>query len=987
MVAAATARHKGAPTEDFANGGRDSKLPPRESVEASSTARKAAGALFEREAELAATEAATSRARGGSGGLLLIEGPAGIGKSRLLEAACENAAEAGMTVLDAHGSELERGFSFGVVLQLLGGRVGDAADDEDLFEGPARFARRVFEDARPNGRGGADTTFPIYHGLHWLVAHLAERAPLALAVDDVHWADDESLAFLAYVAARCRELPLLLVLTSRLGEPVSPHAASVLDELRIGPAATVLHPAPLSPAASARRVRQALPDASDQFCSACGDAAGGNPLYLRELITAAVERGLDPRAETAGEISTLSPDSVSRQVVSRMRRLPAPAPELAGALSVLGPGAALRHAAAMCEIDLDAAGRAADDLAQADILTPGIAPRFAHPVVAAAVYGDMPASQRGRLHLRAARLLHEEARAPEAVSAQLLRAAPCGEQWVPEVLIDAADRARSRGTPRTAVRYLRRALDDGTDAAARGEILARLGLAEAEAGEGTGAETLLSGVELISEPRQRAEAMLDLTMVLLHGGQYPRAGRVAERGLSEIGDGEADELRDRLAVVRTLSELWTNIGDPAGTPARVDAARDLAREVRGRAANALLANCAATLAFCGADAATIAAAAREALPGTEPSEDPYDSYTFPLAAFLLAIAGSPEDGEAVMSATVDWAMRRGSILELGAAMHVRSIARYRRGRIVESVADAERAADAGGSGWGATLPLAHAQLALGRLELGDVEGASGALELPGGEQRWAGHVAYGAYLVARAEVLRARGEPEAALEQFELAGRLGEMVGVSMPALLPWRLGASAILVDRGEREHAAELAERQLEDARAYGAAGPIGAALRGLARTRGGADAVELLRESADLLDDAPDRLERARSLVELGAAMRRSGSRRNARDVLRQGLDAAYGCGAVALAELARAELRAAGGRLRRDALSGPEALTPSERRVAELALDGMTNREIAQHLFVTKRTVEMHLSGAYGKLRIGSREELGPALDSRSPALAE
>jgi DNA-binding CsgD family transcriptional regulator len=116
----------------------------------------------------------------------------------------------------------------------------------------------------------------------------------------------------------------------------------------------------------------------------------------------------------------------------------------------------------------------------------------------------------------------------------------------------------------------------------------------------------------------------------------------------------------------------------------------------------------------------------------------------------------------------------------------------------------------------------------------------------------------------------------------------------------------------------------------------------------------------------------------VVDLGAALRRNGRRAEARSTLLAGLDAAHACAAHQLAERARAELRAAGARPHRERLHGPDALTASERRVSELAADGLTNRQIAQALFVTTKTVEMHLNHAYGKLGISRREELRPVL---------
>jgi ATP/maltotriose-dependent transcriptional regulator MalT len=152
------------------------------------------------------------------------------------------------------------------------------------------------------------------------------------------------------------------------------------------------------------------------------------------------------------------------------------------------------------------------------------------------------------------------------------------------------------------------------------------------------------------------------------------------------------------------------------------------------------------------------------------------------------------------------------------------------------------------------------------------------------------------------------------------------------------------------------------------------------------GGEQGLNDLREAADLAAKAGARLEHARALVELGAALRRANQRTAAREPLRTGLDLAHRSGATRLAQRARDELLAAGARPRREALTGLEALTTSERRVAELAATGRSNPEIAQALFVTLNTVEGHLRHAYQKLSISSRDQLPDALRSAAPGTA-
>jgi len=202
------------------------------------------------------------------------------------------------------------------------------------------------------------------------------------------------------------------------------------------------------------------------------------------------------------------------------------------------------------------------------------------------------------------------------------------------------------------------------------------------------------------------------------------------------------------------------------------------------------------------------------------------------------------------------------------------------------------------------------------------------------------------------------------------------------------RSGAAFALLRLGERERARELAQDELADVRAFGAPRALGVASRVAGLAAGGDDGTRLLGESVATLRGSPAVLERARSLVEWGAALRRAGRRAAAREPLVEALDLAARCGAAPLAARAREELRAAGARPRREWRTGAEALTPGELRVVRLAAGGRTNREIAHELYVTLKTVEGHLSRAYAKLGIAGRAQLAEVLDgekTRVPTL--
>jgi DNA-binding CsgD family transcriptional regulator len=276
------------------------------------------------------------------------------------------------------------------------------------------------------------------------------------------------------------------------------------------------------------------------------------------------------------------------------------------------------------------------------------------------------------------------------------------------------------------------------------------------------------------------------------------------------------------------------------------------------------------------------------------------------------------------------------------------------------------------------MPVAFGLLAEILVERGELDEAAATLTEAGADGTLPESFGVFSLLFARAKLRLAEGDFQAAASDALASGRALEVVGFRNPALARWRGQAALALLAGGDAPEARRLALEELALARRWGSALALGPALRVSGLARGGKAGLALLRESCDVLDSAPALLERARSQVELGSALRRTGQRVEARTVLRPAGDLARRCGAMPLAERAQEELLAAGAKPRSRALSGVEALTPSERRVAAMAAEGMGNREIAQALFVTLRTVEMHLSNAFRKLDISSRTQLVDAL---------
>jgi DNA-binding CsgD family transcriptional regulator len=223
-----------------------------------------------------------------------------------------------------------------------------------------------------------------------------------------------------------------------------------------------------------------------------------------------------------------------------------------------------------------------------------------------------------------------------------------------------------------------------------------------------------------------------------------------------------------------------------------------------------------------------------------------------------------------------------------------------------------------------------------------------------------------------------RGDLAGGVAELLDEGKHHESVGHRNPAFIAWRSSAALALLQLGEQDEARSLAREELELARIWGAPRALGAALRAAGLVEGGEHGLALLEEAVQVLSGSPAKLEHAKARTELGAALRRANRRAEAREHLRQAVELATICGAAPVAARAESELLATGARPRRIALSGVASLTPSERRVAQMAAEGPTNREIAQALFVTQRTVEVHLTSIYRKLRISSRSQLAAAL---------
>ena len=932
-------------------------------------------ALLERDGELSRIDRVISAVLRGHGGLLIIEGAAGMGKTALLQAVGEQAAAAGMQTLTARARELERDFGFGVVRQLLEIRLVRAGDAEraELLAGAAALAAPVL------GLGsvvGGNDPFAAVHGLYWLVANLALGGPVVLAVDDLHWADEPSLRWMAYLCRRLEDLPILVAASTR---PPRAYHPALLVELLAVDGAHILHPGPLSELAVGHLIRQGLErEPESAFVSACARLTKGNPFVLRELIFDLATDGVAPTAAQAAALALRVPARVERTILARLLQLDHTAIQLARAMAVLGEGSELRLAAALAELDNDIAAAAVDALLAADLLATARPVHFVHPLVRSAIYEQLPPGTRAQTHARAARLLIDDDAQPEQIAAQVLLCEPLGDRDAIRVLRAAAAAALHRGTPDTAIGYLRRALAEPPEESVRGEILGELGSAERITRNPAAVEHLEQAMHSTACPMLRARLANQLADVLfMAGADSARASDVLQDALDGLDDGES-ELAGGLHVQKATMELLRL--RPTETPElALGRLRNLAAQGIRCSRSAQL-SLAGLLAFRGDSCREIAALVEGGWDdGRFLAEETSEILPAILAIWALILVDDLEQGQTLAEAMAADAQTRGSVLGFASALGRQGIIALRRGTLAEAEADARTAFDlATEHRLMPPAPFYATSLGLALLECGQLDQAAEVLERVNVDTAMipAGPV----LLEARGRIHLARGDRAQAIDDLRRSGELAERAGLRNPNFIPWR---SSLALALENLQQAREMAETELQLARRVGSQRAIGIALRVNGLVAGGNEGIALLEQSVTVLEQTAMRLELAHSLTELGAALRRAGARIAAREPLRRALDLAHRCGATPLTQRTRDEALAAGARPRRPSITGVHALTPSELRVARLATQSLSNRDIAQALFITTKTVNAHLASTYRKLNIHTRDQLATAMTTPTP----
>jgi DNA-binding CsgD family transcriptional regulator len=902
--------------------------------------------IVERPAEQGRLRDALGRCRQGRGGFVLIAAGAGTGKTTLLEEALDSARRRRFRVLSTRATRSAAGAGEGAV------------------------ASQLREAAGGTGEGG---------DLHGLLAELAAAGPVAVAIDDAHRCDPETLRELLAAAPRLEALPAVVLLAARLGEP---GASSLLDELAAEPNAETMSPGALSEDAVGKVLEGALgatPTAG--FAQAAWEWSGGNPALVTELAAALAVAGVEPVDGAAERIRGVVPDAAADDLALRIAAFDSPAQALAAALALLGDGAELALATRLAGLADDEARDAADALTRAEILLPGPPPTFAQPLLAAAAYEAIPDARRRGEHRRAVELLTEWGAAPEAVVPHLLRSDSGADPAAVELLRRAAAREIDRGAPVEAARLLRRALAEPPPRSARFATLLESADAEDLASRADfGEERLREALVLAPDGSARARVANTLSLILTRRGQLEVASDTARREL-ELARGAGADERSLLELEVQLC-LSLQLGG-AGAGREVDERLERLAPRLMKGATAVERTGLATLAFRrmarAEPAAEAIAPALRALEAGMLGDPGAESGPAGMAVGVLVHCEAVPEAELWIERNLVRARERGADFGLGVGNFIGALLAFRRGDLARAraAAAASAAATSGHDApWVDSILLAVATDI--SLVGGEEDVAAAALAERGLDGDLPPLATFSTLLESRGRLRLRRGEAEAGRADLTAAGERFAESGIACPGYTSWRSSLALAVDAAGERERARQLVAEELALARRFGVPRPLGIVLQAQGLIAGGDEGIEMLGEAVATLADSGAELEHARALVELGAALRRSGRRGDARGPLRAGLELAERCGAAPLAARAREELHASGARPRPRSDGGAAALTPSEARICRLAAAGNSNPVIARQLFVTRATVESHLHSSYRKLGIASRKELAAAL---------
>ncbi|MEW1656760.1 AAA family ATPase [Streptomyces sp. NPDC093707] len=927
--------------------------------------------LWEREEALARMTATARRARAGTGGVLVIRGGTGTGRTTLLEAFARDRAARDTTVLRARCSDEETDTAFSVLHQLC-----DSARQDGIPDAPSA-ARSTHWDGSLHG---GDLPARLWR----MLRAEASVGPVLLAVDDIHLADAHSRRWLAQVARRLDHLPVLLAVTERWQYDLVPAAPAFAQTTGGGPA-HLCTLKPLGPAAAAELVRTALgADTPPELAADCHRASGGNPMLLHALLSDLREITADgtptPPRLPAG-CTDLHPGMFAAAVARWLHGCGPHTAEAVRAYAELqdeDDALALLPHVTGCD-PLRVPGWVAETTRQG-LLRPGpdtARPLLGHPLLRRAVTATWHAHQRAALHRRTAELLHHRGAPEDTVARHLLPVPPVGAPWAADLLIDAATRAIRDGRTDDALAVLRRALLEPLTDRRRGAVLTELGCLEVPAERTAGVRHLSEALRLQQRDGGKVQAATSLGMALVARGEVPTALEV----LGELAEtfAHASELAHAVQAAITLisshdGTAWLQV------VAQLERAEDRTPGSLAPTARALLTEYDATAGRLTARQAM--ARVRTLL--TAPADPLLEPYLLASTATLTQWADNLDEADRLV--TRGLATYRPPLLHPAhqSLLSVQAETQVMRGHYDAVLADA-----ALGPSPSPTPPArrtapypgnvhlrSQALIALTETgRLAEAERLAATIADCGAHDSWE----WSEFLYARGRLRAAAGDPAGALPDLLECGRRQTARQSTSPIVTPWRSVAADCYVALGSAAHAVPLAEEELRLARIWGTPRTIGRALRALAVSLGGRRGLELAEQAVETLRDTPAPLpELIPALISFGQALHDSGQRRQARDILREAAQQAEWLGAARARRSAAQALGRCGARPLRAQYTGTPALTSAELRIAQLAATGHSNKEAAELLHLAVRTVETHLTHCYRKLGIRRRADLPAAL---------
>ena len=913
-------------------------------------------ALLERDHELAMAHTAVTAAARGRGGVLVVGGPPGAGRSALLDAVCA-AVPPEFLVLRGDAAAAERDFGFGLVQQLCQPLVSAAApaDVDRWLRGPAAPVRPLLLD-EPWSPGHA-VHEAVLHGLHSFLVNVSEDRPVLLAVDDLQWADAPSLRWLAYLGRRVRTARILVA--GALCEGRDVREPRLLGDV-CATANHVLEPVPLSPHAVGTLLAEVSGlDPTPPAVAACHDVTGGNPAAVHTVLSALRAEGR--WTFVARDLQPLLRD----RRLAELESAPVEVRTLASAMAVLGDVADPELLCGLAGTDHLTYKSALSALDRCRLLADLAAPRLVHATVRDGVLAALPATVRERLHRVAARLLRDAAHPAEEVAEHLMLAGRGFDHAEIAVLRAAAGAALDRGATETAARYLRAALlnhlEPGTE---RAQLLVALAAAERSADPGAAARHVMMALPQLPAAEERAVAALSVPPTL--AATEPALVGSVRDAWAEVTthdrEGRQRQLAARLTARMRLLALHDRVADPvAGTdppadPAGLAEVDDLLASGAGRE---LLAVRAYGAALGGTRSSAEVAGLIARVLAREPATPAHAHTALPVLVPTAVAADAVADLGDWLELVGREARRTGSAGERALLDAEVAVLHAATGRLALAQETATAALAAAGQDWPETTVLAVTALTSVALRTQDAELAGRVLAHapPSSDPR----------LAAAATVLRGMtdalaGDWAAALDRFLDCGHRLRRVGWTGAAGPPWRAWAVAAHRALGDRDAADGLATVEERVATAWGSPGARGRALLLRASLVDGADALELVSRAVDVLRGSADRLGLAAALTVLGRGRSDSAT-------IAEGERIAAECGTYW-----GAEDSPYGGPVPRLRRSAHVPLTRTEDAVVALVRKGWTNQRIADDLGVTRRAVEKTLTGAYRKLGVPGRAAL-------------